>query len=339
MKVAIGYKLQKGPWGGGNQFCQSLVKALEERGDKVRFDLSDKDIDIILLTDPRWRSKSISFGAGAIMRYLIRTNSNTLVAHRINECDERKATKNMNRQLRWANYVADHTIFIASWLKDLNIWQRNNPSTVITNGADENIFRQASNIPWDGKSVLKLVTHHWGGNWMKGFDVYSKIDNLLQSPKWSNQIEFTYIGNLPNEFRFQNSRYLPPLQGNELAKELSKHHVYITASINEPAGMHHIEGALSGLPILYRRSGALPEYCNGFGIQFIDDDFEHALKAMFNLYPDLKANLSAYPHTSKNMCSSYLKLFDDLLERREMILQGRHLWRSPYAVFRNLFLL
>ena len=51
---------------------------------------------------------------------------------------------------------------------------------------------------------------------------------------------------------------------------LSKNHVYLTASINEPAGMHHIEGALSGLPIIYRNSGAIPEYCSDFGVSFHD---------------------------------------------------------------------
>ena len=38
----------------------------------------------------------------------------------------------------------------------------------------------------------------------------------------------------------------------------SKHDLYISASINEPAGMHHIEGLLCGLPIIYRDNGALP---------------------------------------------------------------------------------
>ena len=36
--------------------------------------------------------------------------------------------------------------------------------------------------------------------------------------------------------------------------------------------MHHIEGALSGLPLIFRKSGALPEYCSDYGIEFIDDD-------------------------------------------------------------------
>ena len=68
MKVAIGYHLQNGPWGGGNQFAMSLSQALLNRGDHVCYDLKDSDIDLIVLTDPRARSKSVSFGPAKILR-------------------------------------------------------------------------------------------------------------------------------------------------------------------------------------------------------------------------------------------------------------------------------
>ncbi|OGT89671.1 MAG: hypothetical protein A2286_10615 [Gammaproteobacteria bacterium RIFOXYA12_FULL_61_12] len=339
MKIAIGYHLQSGPWGGGNQFARSLIRALEARGDSVRYDLEDGDLDIILLTDPRWRSPNVSFGAGAILRYLSRRNPRALVVHRINECDERKGTHNMNRLLRWANYAVDYTVFIASWLEDLDVWQRSSPHDVILNGADATIFRQSLNTHWDGQQRLKLVTHHWGGNHMKGFDVFTRLDRLLAEPTWRDRIEFTYIGNLPAGYRFQYANYLSPLNGEQLARELAKHHVYITASVNEPAGMHHIEGALSGLPVLYRNSGALPEYCSGFGIEFVGDDFIPALESMFGRYAELKRVMPAYPHSSDRMCAGYLALFDSMLAQRQQLLSVRRLWRAPLAAMRNMVLM
>ena len=54
-----------------------------------------------------------------------------IIVHRINECDERKGTNNMNSLLKRANYVSDHTIFIASWLKELNLWQKNKKYRII----------------------------------------------------------------------------------------------------------------------------------------------------------------------------------------------------------------
>lgn len=339
MKIAIGYHVQKGPWGGGNQFAKSLARECEKRGDSIYFDLSEPDLDIILLTDPRWYSSSVSFGAGAILRYLVFRNPYALVVHRINECDQRKGSRNMNRALRWANYVADHTVFIASWLKTLNLWRRNSHSSIILNGADSEVFLPENNIPWNANEPMKLVTHHWGGNHMKGFDVYAELDEMLLELKWREKIDFTYIGNLPKGFRFKNAHYLAPLQGKDLSMELSKHHVYITASVNEPAGMHHIEGALSGLPIIYRKSGALPEYCQGFGVEFGEDQFVPAIENMLESYHVFKKAMPGYTHTSEKMCSAYLALFDQMMTDRTNILAARRIWSSPVSALRNMILL
>jgi glycosyltransferase involved in cell wall biosynthesis len=335
MKVAIGYRLQEGPWGGGNQFARSLAETLQCRGDVVRFDLADSDVDIIVLTDPRARSSSVSFGAGAVLRYLLLKNPRALVVHRINECDERKGTRRMNLMLRHANYCADHTVFIASWLKDLDVWERDTPSSVILNGADERIFNRSLYTRWHGHGPLRLVTHHWGGNRMKGFDIYEILDRLLTQDEWKKQIEFTYIGNLPAGFSFTNARYLLPMHGDALARELSSHHAYVTASVNEPAGMHHIEGAMCGLPLLYRRSGALPEYCDGFGIGFDGADFVAALRQMLVQYASYAEQMASYSHTAEHMCDEYIALFDEMLAQRNAILGGRRLWRNPWLVLRN----
>jgi glycosyltransferase involved in cell wall biosynthesis len=335
MKVAIGYHIQEGPWGGGNQFARSLTEVLQRRGDKVRFDLADSDIDIIVLTDPRARSASVSFGAGAVLRYLLLKNPRALVVHRINECDERKGTRRMNLMLRHANYSADHTVFIASWLKELNVWGRDTPSSVILNGADERVFNRTTYTSWDGHGPLRLVTHHWGGNRMKGFDVYEVLDRMLAQDEWKNRIEFTYVGNLPGGYSFTNAHYLPPMQGEALARELASHHVYVTASVNEPAGMHHIEGAMCGLPLLYRHSGALPEYCAGFGIGFDRDNFPTALEAMLKDCNVYSRRMVDYSYTADRMCAEYIALFEQLLARRKTILEQRRLWRNPWLMLRN----
>ena len=339
MKIAIGYEVKKTSWGGGNQFAASLVKASRDKGFDVTFDLKEKDIDIILLTDPRSYSKTVSFDSLDIIFYLLFRNNRALVIHRINECDERKNTKYMNMLLKWANYCADYTVFISSWLKKLDIYQKDKPSRVILNGGDKEIFRNYSNNHWDGKSPLKIVTHHWSPNKMKGWDVYKKLDELLSSSALMNIVEFTYIGNLPKGFKFKNAKYLKPMNGKKLGYELSKHHVYISASINEPAGMHHIEGILSGLPIIYRNSGALPEYCGDFGIVFQDQDFLPALKRMLKEYPKYKENITRYPHDSDKMNNEYLNLFLKLLQKRNEIIKKRALLKSPIILLLNFVFL
>tara|TARA_B100000575_G_C23113500_1_gene643449 strand:- start:630 stop:1667 length:1038 start_codon:yes stop_codon:yes gene_type:complete len=336
MKVALGFNLRNDAWGGGNQFANSLAKFLKLAGHDIVFSLDDRDIDIILLTDPRSNAPAVSFGAGAIFRYLLTKNRNALVVHRINECDERKNTKNMNYMLRTANQVADHTVFIASWLKELDVWSRNSPFSIILNGGDKKIFNDRYYNEWVPGTPLKVVTHHWGGNIMKGFDVYSYLDTKIRNPIRDILVEFTYIGNIPRKFKFQNISHIEPLIGDKLARSLSSHHVYITASLNEPAGMHHIEGAMSGLPLIYRKSGALPEYCDGFGICFERvDEIPDVIASMVGQYKNFRAKLRDYPHTSEKMCTEYLALFESMYERRDEVLEKRNLFKKKWSILKN----
>ena len=173
MNFAIGYHVKLGPWGGGNRFVGALVESLKARGHGVFFDLSKPDLDFIVMIDPRTRLENIPFSAGSILRYLLNKNAQAIVIHRINECDERKNTHTMNWRLRLANYCADHTVFVGTWLQKLPLWRHedSNSSSVILNGADSKVFHSQGFNPWDGNGPLRLVTHPWGGNWMKGFDV------------------------------------------------------------------------------------------------------------------------------------------------------------------------
>ncbi len=336
MKVAIGYVVREGPWGGGNRFVAALTAALHDANHAVGTALDDH-VDVIVMIDPRRRNPAISFTPGAILRHLVRRNSKSIVVHRINECDERKNTRTMNGTLFRANYVADHTVFVGSWLRDLPVWRAHPPraSTVILNGADTALFSPLGHKRWDGHEKMRLVTHHWGGNWMKGFDVYQKLDRMMGAPEWRGRIEFTYIGNLPRGFRFENARYVEPISGQVMADALRDNHVYVTGSINEPGGNHQNEGALCGLPLLYRNSGCLPEYCKGFGIMFEGDDVVPAIERMMAEYPVHADRMDAYPHTAARTCAAYVGLFERLLERRDEIVAGRRVWRNPYLVIRN----
>jgi len=339
VRVAIGQRAQSGPWGGGNRFVAALVEALRERGHAVVHDLADADIDVILMTDPRVRSPNVCFGAGTILRYLAMRNPNAIVVHRINECDERKNERFINHKLVRANYVADATVFVGEWLTALPVWREHlrSPWFVVRNGADTRVFNATQFRPWDGQGPLRLVTHHWGYHLMKGFDVYQRIDRMLGEPRWRERIAFTYVGNLPKGFAFENARYVAPLNGEALAAELASHHAYVTASINEPGGNHQNEGALCGLPLLYRQSGCLPEYCAGFGVAFSGlQDFESALETLVGEYPGLTARMKDYPHVATRMTREWIALLEALLEQRAELVARRRLWRAPSTALANL---
>jgi hypothetical protein len=324
MKISIGSRLIDGPWGGGNQFALSLSEYLKDKGWEVVSDLLDHDIDIILMTEPRITSASGLYNQRQISKYVFR-HPDTLVVHRINECDERKNTVHVNRYLKRANRAADHTVFISGFLKDLFAGKgfiKGNPSSVILNGANSRIFNSRKTARWDGCSALRLVTHHWGCDPNKGFDIYCMLDEIESIG--GIPIEFTYIGRVPSRSCFKNTRVIPPRSGRDLSEELKKNHIYVTGSINEPAGMHHIEGAMCGLPLIFRNSGALPEYCRGFGVMFEGpDDFLEKMRQLISGYDTYFKALGSYPHNSEKMCSEYMGLFESLLERKNACRRGR----------------
>ena len=325
MKVSIGTNIKDGPWGGGNLFAINLSNFLKIRGHEVVYDLNDNDIDIILITEPRKTSESSSFTHIDVRNYLRYEKFDTIVIHRINECDERKNTNYVNKYLIYANKIADETIFVSKWLKNLYLSQglESQNNHVVYAGANSEIFNADGFKPWKKGEKLKLVTHHWGANWNKGFDIYQYLDNLLDDPLWNEKIVFTYIGNLPKKFKFKNTNYLPPLSGSELANELKKNNLYITGSLNEPSGNHHIEASQCGLPVMYINSGGTNEYCSGYGLEYSKENFEFKLKEAMENYEELFLKMKEYPYNSEKMSKNYLDLFEDMINNKTSILENR----------------
>ena len=186
MKISIGTNIKEGPWGGGNLFAINLSNYLSKNGYEVVNDLSHKDIDLILLTEPRKTSESSAYTHIDVSNYLKYTKNDTLVVHRINECDERKNTNFVNDYLINANKVSDSTVFVSNWLRNLFLEQgiKKDNERVILSGSNKNIFNKEGYKIWNKKDKIKIVTHHWGANWNKGFEIYQLLDDLLEEEKW-----------------------------------------------------------------------------------------------------------------------------------------------------------
>ncbi|HLD25495.1 MAG TPA: hypothetical protein VJC05_00435 [Candidatus Andersenbacteria bacterium] len=313
--IAIGMNLQSGPYGGGNQFGHALVQALQRNNFRVVFDLTSPHIDLILVTETRPWLNICAFDMRSALRY--KAQHHIPVVLRVNECDERKNKRwrLLNSVLRTAAQLSTQTVFISDWLRKLimnDTTALTTTSSVILNGADQAVFNSNGYQRWDGTSPLKIVTHHWSSNRLKGWDVYEQLDQLVADS--AGRLAFTYIGNPPVKHRLRHTTLHAPLTGMALAAALKQHHVYITASINEPAGMHHIEAALCGLPLLYRQSGALPEYCRGFGVGFTGTaDFPAALQTIQHNYHHYQPHMHTYANSDARMTKAYVKLFSALL--------------------------
>ncbi|MFH0969760.1 MAG: hypothetical protein V1804_04585 [Patescibacteria group bacterium] len=348
MKVSLNIKIINGPYGGGMQFAKYLNDFLAKKGVFMIDNLQDEDIDIIILINPfTFKSEISAYSFWNAFIYKLK-HPQTIIIERINECDERKKTNYMNKLFVQVNKYSDYVVYIASWLKPLMEragMEKNKPASIILNGADERIFNMSGKEKWNGVEKLKIVTHHWGGNQIKGHDIYKRLDDLLEKEGFKDKFEFTFIGNYPHDIEYKNTRLLTPLSGKELAQEIKKHHIYITASRNEPAGMHHIEGAMCGLPLLYINSGALPEYCAGYGIEFNEKNFEEKLIEMRNNYEKWFQIIKNYDKTAQKMSEEYFKLISELYSKKEkyslkendLFVFFKYIFIKIYSIFHYIY--
>ncbi len=339
MKISIGSNIIEGPYGGGNEFIRNLHQSLEKDGHEVVFTLNDDDIDIILLTNPLSNSVNSTFDNYDIDFYQKFKNPNSISIQRINECDERKNTKFVNKELIKRNKNIDLNIFVSNWLKNIFINQGmdRKSSIVLMGGPTVNLFNRSGEQNKLIGDKIKIVTHHWSGNVMKGLNTYLLIDELLENKKINDRYEFTYIGNLDEGVEFKNSKIIKPLYGVDLVKELKKHDVYITASINEPSGNHHMEAAMLGLPILYLNSGGTPEYCDGFGLEFNSQNILQKFDEIVINYDYFTTALKKYPYSFENAYVHLINFLNEAHQNKDKIINNRNKLYGLIVIFKFIY--
>ena len=193
-------------------------------------------MDLILIINPR--KESSAFGLEDVKRYK-RSFPKAKVITRINDSDKTGKSYKADCLRLEACKISDGVVFISNWLLDYYLergFNKDTPHTVINNGPDENIFNPQGYIPWRKGEVMRIVTHHWSDNCMKGADVYKRFDEILDEPSIRKDFSFTYIGHLPSypyKIQFKNTKYLVPLALETLASELKRKEVPVWLSLNK----------------------------------------------------------------------------------------------------------
>ena len=310
--VAFNMKPLAGPYGGGNQWVQQLAEYLRHSGYAVRYDLA-KPVDCLLLTHAGI-SGTLQFGVAEIREFKHR-HPQVRCIQRINDNDQRKGTDVMNPMLAVTNAVADHTVFISDWLRDhhATLWfDSARPHSTILNGADPAAFHPIGSRIWREGEPLRVVTHHWADNWMKGFAVYRELDELIAAGQLPG-VELWIIGRWPAEIQWKSARTFPPARGAALGALLRQCHLYVTASLHEPGGMHFIEGLQCGLPLIYHEDGGgIVELGRRYGIGFRDNGVA-ALAEARSRYAELRRAVIAEPPSGDFMCLQYRRLIQQCL--------------------------
>lgn len=315
-RVSFNMRAVSGPWGGSSVFVSQLASFLGKRGYQVGYDLKG-EYDLIVLVDPRV-AKQKPYGPKEIAEYKKRYPG-VKVLHRINECDKRKNTDFMDKMLDDANKLADYTVFISEWLRNHHAerwFSKDRAHKVIYNGADPAVFHPISRGGRPEVAPFRIVTHHWSSNELKGFPAYEQVDSLIAEGRISDA-ELWIIGRWPERIKWKSARTFPPTSGRDLAEKLRACDAYITASLWEPCGMHHVEGAQCGLPLIYHEDGGgIVEAGQRYGIGF-GDNVAQAIDRMRNELPAHRDRLLDNMPSGDRMCLEYAEIVQRLICKSE----------------------
>lgn len=255
--VHILFDFVEGPWGGGNQFLKALRGAFRERG--VYTDNPTK-ADVVLVNSHHKLETTID---------LKRRKPNIPIVHRIDGpvYDIRGRDKLADEIIYDFNdCLADGTIFQSDWSRDRNRYYGLTEApfeATILNAPDTEIFNSQETTHYMSGPV-RIIASSWSDNMRKGFDIYQYLDKNLDFDRF----EFTFVGNSPVEY--DNVNWINPVPSKELADYLKQHHIYITASRNDPCSNALIEALHCGLPAVARDDGGHPEIIEGAGELFTD---------------------------------------------------------------------
>lgn len=290
-------------YGGGLFFVKYISEKLIQNNFEVYYDLIP-DLDLMIIIDPR-KGNYKKYDYHDLIEYQ-KHNPKSKLIYIVNECDiKRKVSINIEPLILDCINNCNHIIYISNWLKEYyqNKYQITVPFSVINNACDTSIFKPRERKKNDR---IKIITHHWSSDYYKGFEIYNKLDKLLH--KHPN-IKFTFIGNYRKDYKPRNINLKKPLSGEKLAHEIQKHDIYLTASLNEPGGIHQLEGMACGLPVLYiQNSGGIEETCKNCGIKF------NNIKDLFNKINDIIENYSKLQQNIDYQFISYERCFMQYLE-------------------------
>ena len=302
MKIFFNRRPIPGPWGGGSKVLSSIIHESSRRGHDVTFDLDE--CDVIFCIDPRENGE---YGYNKLLTHKIKHPS-TLLVQRVGDLGTHGKPE-LFRLVTETSKKSDLLVFPSEWARQ----QLNSKtvSKVIQNAPLPDFFRKRAN-KFEIDKKIKIVSHHWSDNPMKGFDTYMHLSSMCNSVH--AKFDFTYIGRTPQTEDYVNMRNkIPPLDVPGLVDELPKHNVYVTASKLEAGANHVLEAMAIGLPVIYHvEGGSINEYCKDFGLSYstneeLIDIFTNRTEEILSLY-----DRNPYSRTSIDMAKDYVDMLEEL---------------------------
>ena len=302
MRVYIAFQLKHTPSGGGNQFLRALQKIF---------------ISNSAYTDEFQNAQVLLFNSH---QYILETAilkqkyPDKIFIHRIDGpirlynvmSDKRDLLTNTANKI-----LADATVFQSSWSKQQNYQlglKPNNFETIIMNAPDPDIFNRQDKVPFATDRKVRLIATSWSSNWKKGFDVYKWIDENMDFTHY----EMVFVGNSPVQFK--NIKHIPPLTSPDLAQELKKSDIFITASRIECCSNSLIEALHCGLPVIAPNRSSYPEIIGKAGMLFErPEEIPAKLELIVENYEQYQKNINL--PTIEEVGAMYYNFFESIYRK------------------------
>jgi len=259
--LAIFHDFAPAPAGGGNQTLRAIVGEFVRRGVRVEtntisattravlFNSFNFDFERLELLSRRVEGPRLVHRVGAVTSLYRGSDDGT---------DARVAA--INRKLADATIAISHaTIEMYGRIGVALVDPR-----VIYNGCDDRIFHPRGRVAFDRDRRIRLISTSWSDNPRKGGPTYRWLEQHLD---WDHY-EFTFVGNTSTPF--ERIRRLPPLPSHELADELRRHDIFVTATEHDAYSNALVEALSCGLPAVYLDSGGSGEAVKEAGFAFRD---------------------------------------------------------------------
>jgi glycosyltransferase involved in cell wall biosynthesis len=171
---------------------------------------------------------------------------------------------------------------------------------VVYNACDPQIFHPRGRIPFSRDRRIRLICTSWSDNPRKGGPTYRWLGEHLDP----NRFELTFVGRSLESLGA--IRHLPPLPSPELADELRRHDVFVTATEHDAYSNALVEALSCGLPAVYLASGGSGEAVKDAGFAFRDrEEIPALLDRLVDEYEERQTAISL--PTLEEIADGYLE--------------------------------
>jgi len=300
-RIHILYEFTDKPFGGANQFLKALKKEFERKG---CYSENMEGSSCILFNSHTMGEGGWVFNDVLALK---RKYPDKLFIHRVDGplSIYQRSNPSVDRLIyRLNEMIVDGTVFQSSWSKEHNKelgMKTGKYCKTIVNSPDPSLFNPDGKTSYRSGRRIKLVATSWSPNPMKGFDIYKYLDANLDFKRY----DMSFIGRAPT--RFSNIRNLGPKTSGELAKELKKNDIFITASRKESCPNSVLEALHCGLPVVALDDGGHPEIVGKMGELFSGEtDVLKKIDRVADRYVEYKKRIE--PKTLDDVSEMYIDL-------------------------------